>query len=261
MPAFDRIASIVQSEFDELGGSVELITSRRRVRSHAQATLRFDCDDGYTRELVSRFVNAKAASEAPIFRGLYVHIGTVFEHFVRLCVERVIEVHIAQATRFDDLPKTLRDRHLHLCGRALQTVYEGISGRRVNYQEIARRLGTCVEGSDTFELNKECFTLFLGNCTSRRVADMLGSAGVAGNVWDEAGRDAELKKHFGGSGVRETSKLASQKLDEYIRVRNGIVHRGELYRSVVDSELQDTIVFFRLLCRAISEHLDRTCIR
>ena len=143
-----------------------------------------------------------------------------------------------------NLPKTLRDRHLHLCGRALQTVYEGISGRRVNYQEIARRLGTCVEGSDTFELNKECFTLFLGNCTSRRVADMLDSAGVAGNVWDEAGRDAELKKHFGGSGVRETSKLASRKLDEYIRVRNGIVHRGELYRSVVDSELQDTIVLF-----------------
>ena len=256
MATFGQIASRIQSEFDELGDSVDLVISRRQIRNHAQETLRLDAIDSFSKTLVRRFVEANPASEAPIFRGLYVHVGTVFEHFVRLCVERIVEVQIAQARKFDDLPEALRNRHLHLCGRALQTVYEGVSGRRINYKEIVRRLGTCIEGNEGFEIYKECFTLFLGNCTSQRVSEMLSSAGATNNVWDGAGRHPGLRNHFGGSGVRETSKLARQKLDNYIRVRNGIVHRGELYRSVVDNELRETIVFFGSLCNAISVHLE-----
>lgn len=255
MATFGQIASRIQSEFDELMDSVELVISRRQIRNHAQATLRFDALDDFSKSLVRRFVGATPA-EAPIFRGLYVHIGTVFEHFVRLCVERVVERQIALAEKFDDLPEALRNRHLHLCGRVLQTVYEGVSGRQVNYKEIVRRLGTCVDGNEGFQLNKECFTLFVGNCTSQRVVEMLSSAGVSSDVWDAAGRYPDLRKHFGGAGVRETSKLAKLKLDNYIRDRNGIVHRGELYRSVVDNELQETIHFFGSLCSAISVHLE-----
>lgn len=255
MAQFSRISAEAEAAIAEIHDAVLLITTRQQILANALQLFNYENQNSYTKSVRERFFATKKISADSIYRGLFIQLGSVFEHFVRRCMEEVLDVYIKKAEKFEDLPESIISKNMFYSGIALQTIHEGISGRRLNYEEIARKLGTCFKGNEKFEINKNCFTLFIGNCTSKHVKDLFSSVNVNGHIWAEIGKQKFLQTYFGTRGAKETEKLTISALDEYIRIRNGIVHRGELYKTVTENDTIERSNFFVALCRSISGYL------
>lgn len=255
MTQYSKISAEAEGAIAEIHDSVLLITTRQEILANALRLFNYENQNSYTKSVRKRFFATNVISADSIYRGLFIQLGSIFEHFVRRCMVEVLDVCIRKAKKYEDLPESIKNKNIFYSGRALQTIHGGISGRRVSYEEITRKLGTCFNGNEEFEINKSCFTLFIGNCTTKHVKDLLASVNVNANIWAEISKGKFLRTHFRGSGAKETEKLTISTLDEYIRIRNGIVHRGELYTTVTENDIKERSAFFVALCQSMSGYL------
>ena len=242
----------------EIKDSVSLIDARQQVLTNARLVFQFSHRTPQSKKVMDDFFATKSVATDTIFRGLFIQLGSVFELFVRRSVEMVVETHAKIAAVYDDLPEKIRSRNLMYSGKALATIHEGISGRRISYDDVSRKLGTCHKGNRHFELNTKCFTLFVGNCTSSRVSELMGSVDVRGEFWLEMGKRKELRDHLGSRETKETQKITTDKLDEYILRRNGIVRRGEYFKTITANDIISYSEFFLAVTKAISVYLKTT---
>lgn len=173
-------------------------------------------------------------------------------------MEASLQEQSKRAKTFEELPEGLRINNLVFSGRALAASGDKISGKKIDFEEISRKLGTCISSNEDFELNVDCFTLFIGNCTSYRVSELMRSVSVKGNIWDNLGRQKDLQDHLRSKATRETAKLARDKLDEYIETRNGIVHRGEYFKTITENQMIDNSDFFIALTKTLAKYLEST---
>ena len=84
------------------------------------------------------------------------------------------------------------------------------------------------------------------------------SVSVKGDIWDNLGRQKDLQDHLRSKATRETAKLARDKLDEYIETRNGIVHRGEYFKTITENQMIDNSDFFIALTKTLAKYLEST---
>lgn len=257
MSIFAEISAEAEGAIAEITDSAKLVTTRQQIMAAGQQVFRFEDRSAITKRIMDDFFATKTISTDTIYRGLFVQLGSVFELFVRKTMEAIVEIYSQRAVTYEQIPEIIREWNFAYSGRALNTIHEGVSGRRINYGEIARKLGTCVQGNKNFELNKNCFTIFVGNCTSSRVSKLLKSVNVRGNFWIEVAKQEVLKSHFKGGGAKEIEKIMKQKLDDYVNDRNGIVHRGELYKTITENDIEECSGFVSALTKSMSDHLEK----
>ena len=257
MSFFSEISAEAEGAITEITDSANLVTTRQQIMAGARQVFRFEDRSAITKRIMIDFFATKTISTDTIYRGLFVQLGSVFELFVRKTVEAILEVYSQRADTYEQIPEIIRKRNFSYSGRALNTIHEGVSGRRINYDEISRKLGTCVQGNKNFELNKNCFTIFIGNCTSSQVSKLLTAVNVRGNFWTEVAKQKVLKSHFKGGAAKEIEKITKQKLDNYVNIRNGIVHRGELFKTIMENDIDEYSGFFFALTKSISDHLEK----
>ncbi len=246
MSGFSDAAVEAKRLLDDIVANLELITTRQRLHASASEVISWEGISSEAKQVLADFFSAKTTSPDTLYRGLYVQFGSVLEAHIKKCTEEAATLAAERAETYDDLPDEIRRTNLVNSGRALQTLNRGIPGREINYDEISRKLGTCTPGNSNFELNISCFSLFIGNCTSLRVAELLEEIGVPGDVWQELAKSRVLRAHFKSTQTNETQKLAIGALDEYVRIRNGIMHTGEAAKTVTENELLDSANYLNI---------------
>ena len=210
------------------------------------------------RQAYNNFVRGKAAAPEDLFAGLFVVVSAAFERFVRRLVSSGVRKMDGEAKRFDDLPKRLQDYHTCLGGRALATVLEPQKDLKVDFVAISKSLGSCIPGSESFELNADLFSMFVANLKPESLENVLKRIDVEG-FWDDVGRDQQIQKYFGTSSTREAAKCCRNYVEEFTSKRNKISHRGDSVQGVESEELLAAVSFFQVfakpLCLAVHAKL------
>ncbi len=258
MAPFSDAFAEVEAAIGEIKDSIALISTRQQILRNAQEVFRMEGRRVEIKSIMDSFFDTRTTSTDTLFRGLYIQLGSIFELFIRRCMEASLQEQSKRAKTFEELPESLRNNNLVFSGQALAAGSDKISGKKIDFEEISRKLGTCISSNENFELNVNCFTLFIGNCTSYRVSKLMRSVSVKGDIWDNLGREKNLQNHLGSKATRETTKLAREKLDEYIETRNGIVHRGEYFKTITENQMIDNSNFFIALTKALAKYLEST---
>lgn len=249
--AFEELDRVIQ----EVRLATELVGITNDALAHADEVFCFDRYRPEITQLVQDLLSKRKSNPETLYRGVFIQLGSAFELFVRQCIEGAVERHSKNTQIFDELPKKIADSNFFYTGLALSKINEGVSGRKIDFFEIAKRVGTCYPGNKDFRLNTYAFTLFVGNCTSSNIDHLFDRVGIT-NIWDKIAKDLELRRHFKSKGTRETAKLTRDKLNEYIRVRNGLVHRGEYFKTITQNEVREYTDFFLVFPKALSIELE-----
>ena len=95
------------------------------------------------------------------------------------------------------------------------------------------------------------------NPTSRRTTERLfGRLGIE-KIWQKLSREIDFQNALGAHNAAGTEQRARLKLEEMLRRRNDVVHRGKTYYTPSESEVRDCIAFLKALIKNIAEVMEK----
>ena len=151
MALFSDAFTDVEAAIGEIKDSIALITTRQQILRNAQEVFRMEGRRVDIKSIMDSFFNTKTTSTDTLFRGLYIQLGSIFELFIRRCMEASLQEQSKRAKTFEELPEGLRINNLVFSGRALAASGDKISGKKIDFEEISRKLGTCISSNEDFE--------------------------------------------------------------------------------------------------------------
>lgn len=225
MLGFSAAQKKAQAAIEDLRGACLLAEmSESLVKQYAKQVFHFDRYERDTKEIVKSALAHRSADSVWVYRGLFVQTCTIFEEFIRDTLESYVSAVQNLYKNYDTLPKDIRNNHIAMTGRVFSRINEGINGRTVNYDNIAKVIGTCYIGSESYSLNNIVFSVFVTNCTTSVVEKFLKKAGYEGDIWSEVAKGKEIQKILGTKAAKETEKQLIEYVDKAIATRNNIVH-------------------------------------
>lgn len=234
MSGFSAAQKKAQAAIEDLRGACLLAEmSESLVKQYARQVFHFDRYEREIKEIVRSALSHRAADSVWVYRGLFVQTCTIFEEFIRDTLESYVSAVQKMHRNYDTLPKDIRNNHIAMTGRVFSRINEGINGRIVDYNTIAKTVGTCYLGSESYTLNNVVFSVFVANCTTSAVEQFLKKAGYGGDIWSEIAKGKEIQKVLGTKAAKETEKQLMEYVDKAIATRNSIVHS---YGAVASSQ-------------------------
>lgn len=225
--------------------------AKKLIVDHPKESIRIETEDAEVKAIIDEAFKARREfEEDTVFRGLYIQIGGIFEEFLRNIMVFALTRLEDQTPKYLELPEKVRNQNIYITGRAFCQIYEGISGRKIDFEELAKNIGGCFVGNGDFKLNKHAFTLFVGNCTPDHIEKLLESVGI-GDIWNRLAKDKGIRAALGTAKTTETRKEILETISTYVKTRNGITHRGELSRSIDYGELIDLARFYESLANGL----------
>lgn len=211
---------------------------------------------GYDASVRARLTEAarlKATPPAALYRGLFIQVNSIFESYVRDLSSIVAEVIASKVTKYSELPDNFRLQHIHLSGQVLQHMKTGtLAGQKFDFGRLTNALGQCFSDSKEFSIMPEVFTLMMGNVTPDRLEKLFEKIGLPEPFNPGVGRSEAIKKVFGEARQASAARLAKEKLNEVVGVRNTLVH-GDLSATVEQSDLDEAINFLVAMIEALDE--------
>ena len=176
-----------------------------------------------------------------------------FERLVSDLVEAVLVVVQSKADKYSDLNEDLRNAHTVGSARLLAKLHDRtINGVSFDFASLQANMAACFSDASEYRLTAEPFTALLGVCTAERVDSVFETLKL-GKAFDDAlGRDPRIKAWAGNAGTREALRLARDKLNATVRLRNQIAH-GAADPQVLDTEVKDAATFLSALGPALLE--------
>lgn len=143
----------------------------------------------------------------------------------------------------------LLKRFQRACGLALGHVFEPRDHWNLDYDKLLVDLGSTHTTSGAARVLGKSFVAVGRSADSKGVSALLENVGFTLS-WDDIGRDREIQRLLGRSGVRETARAAETLLDALCRKRNALAHsQGSLALS--QSEFDTYLSFYREFARHI----------
>lgn len=205
---------------------------------------------------VQAYVDEKAFQPDTTYRGLYIVLYGALEQFARRLIRDAIVLIDATVGGFDDLDERLKIQNVYRTGQALATIGDPPDHMNLDYEELCRRIGTCIKGSSSFCLNADAFSLFYSNLTPARLEDVLNRLGIKAN-WDVFGGNADLKVLVGRTKTRDAAKAIRRRLSEFTRTRNRLAHNGSAGVIITDVDVEETMEFLKLFSKSLADLVDK----
>ena len=186
-----------------------------------------------------------------MYKSLIVQIHGVFENYIRLVVQSIIEGRFEKVAKYSLLSKEFRNIHLDYVARILSHAKSGnIMGISYPFDELLKNFNHCLSDEKNFKLNHEIYTKLMGNCTSARLKTLFESLLLPDPFGDRLGESPDLKSNLSEKTKGRVSQRAKEELDKQIDLRNDIVH-GNLTLSIDENKLSQTLGFFKALISAL----------
>ena len=242
MDALDRAKSTAQASVDEVLDNLRIredftplfVGRSRELYAYKDFKLYPGLND-QLRAALSR----KGTSADAVYRGLFVEVNSAFERGVKSVANAVVTHRQATAPKFSLLNRAFRDRHTVHSAKVLAKLHDGeINGSTYDFAELQRTLGICFTDTEPLQLNADIFTVFLGNCTPKRLADLFEALDLSPPFDDGTGKNAAVRKWSGNKGAREAALAATKALESQLALRNSIVHGPLGGDSVVATDIE-----------------------
>jgi hypothetical protein len=253
MPAgiFANALNEFELALDDLSSSFEFVRRASRLRPRLNGMLAWEFMDSETRKLATSFLEQRLAEESVLFRGMLVSLAGAFEQFVgRILRESVLAISQA-AVEYDRLDDRIKKENLYRTGIALRTIHEPPDHLNLDYEALAKNVGTCFAGSKQAQLNAEAFTVSMSIFSPDRLAEALKRVGVKLN-WDDLARVREVRDVLEKRDTRETANALQEYLKRFGQTRNKVAHTGSTGVAVMESDLEQHLKFFRTFARTLS---------
>ena len=209
--------------------------------------------DPKVKALLGEATRLKTTSPAALYRGLFIQANSIFEAYVRDLSSIVAEHTASVVTKYSDLPENFRNQHIYLSGQVLQQMKTGtLAGQKFDFGRLTSALGQCFSDAVPFSIMPEVFTLTMGNVTPDRLENLFEKIGLAEPFNPGVGQSARIKKVFNETRQASAAKLAKEKLQEIVGVRNTLVH-GDLSTAGEQSDLEEAIDFLEAMIEALDE--------
>jgi hypothetical protein len=137
------------------------------------------------------------------------------------------------------------------------TLLSDVGSQRVAHiphTSVVQELAVCFEKGRPVELFSVGFGFHDHNLKSGEVSSMFKRLGVK-DLWDKLGENASLAFLLGTTGTDLTPRQARSFLDEFVEVRNQVMHRGPNYNTVGGTVLLEYVGFFRCFVPALADLL------
>ena len=235
---------------DDLTSIFDFARSALRLRPRLNDMLSWGSMGTEEKSLARKFLDQRTADESLLYRGMVVSLAGAFEHFIRRILrDSVLEIS-GSGTSYEALDAVIKKENFYRTGLALGTIHEPLDYLDLNYESLAKNLGTCFTGSAQALLNAEAFAIFLSIISPRNLEDALGRIGVK-LKWDDFGRVEEVQKALDLKGTRDTAKAVEANLKQFGKMRNKIAHSGSSGLVVTESEFERLVQFFRVFGRTL----------
>lgn len=242
-------------EFDlaleDLSSIFEFVRSAIRLRPRLNDMLRREAMSAEEKTLAKRFLEQRAAEESLLYRGMVVSLAGAFEQFVRRILRDSILAMSGKGRNYDSLDEGIKTENLYRTGIALGTIHEPLDYLDLNYESLAKNLGTCFTGSAQALLNAEAFAIFLSIISPKNLEDALRRISVS-LQWDDFGRVVEMQTVLAQKGGRDTANAVKANLKRFGQMRNKIAHSGSSGVVVTESDLEGLLRFFGAFGRTLA---------
>jgi hypothetical protein len=145
---------------DELASNLEFVRTASRLRPRLKDMLRWENLDGDAKKLATSFLGQRAAEESLFYRGMVVSLSGVFEQFVRRVLRDGILAINGNGVNYDTLDEGIKKQNFYRTGIAFGTIHEPLDYLELDYELLAKNIGTCLIGSKQAVLNADAFTVF-----------------------------------------------------------------------------------------------------
>ena len=151
---------------------------------------------------------------------------------------------------YDTLDEGIKKQNVYRTGIAFGTIHEPLDYLELDYESLAKNIGTCYGGSTQVVLNADAFTIFLSIISPDNLVKSLERIGVK-LQWDDLGKGQALRTILDRSDSRETAKAIQDRLKWFGQTRNKIAHAGSGGVVVTESDFEQLLAFFRIFARAL----------
>ncbi len=237
---------------DDLSSIFDFVRSAIRLRPRLNEMLRWESMGTEERLLANNFLKQRTAEESLLYRGMVISLAGAFEHFMRRILRDSVLALSGDGTSYDSLDAGIKKENFYRTGLALGTIHEPLDYLDLNYESLARNLGTCFTGSSQALLNADAFAIFLSIISPKQLEDALRRIGVP-LTWDDFGKVDAVQKALDSTGTRDTAKAVEANLRQFGKMRNKIAHSGSSGLVVTESEFGRLLQFFRVFSRTLSK--------
>ena len=192
----------------------------------------------------------------PSLDGSVLLLAAAFEQFVADVMIEFSAQLSDSISIYRDLPNAIQSANERLTGEALSESASLFS--RFDRQRFIDNLRNCQAGKVPYVLNGEAIALNRRNLRSGTLRDLMSRLGVE-DIWKSVGATRTLKTWSGPGGARTAQTRAKNMLNELIRNRNMIAHRGgstTLGPDVVRQYLRFKRVLAQSLVKALEDYAE-----
>jgi len=240
-----------ESALDDIASSLEFVRSASRLRPRLKEMLHWEYMDLDAKALATTFLRQRTAEDSLLYRGMVISLAGAFEQFVRRTIRDSILAINSKARNYDSLDENLRKENFYRTGIALGTIHEPLDYFDLDYESLAKNVGTCFRGSPETLLNAEAFAIFLPTISPKSLSDALRRVGMELR-WDDLGKTQSMRDVLETSDTRETANAAEEFLKRFGQMRNKIAHTGNSGIVVSDVDLEQFIKTFRAFARSFA---------
>lgn len=251
MDSFGRLETIFAARIEEVLGNLLVRQAHSFfVRNQADLFAHGQIPNHLKKDFRGA-LDIKNAPESVAYRGLILQLYGAFERFITELSEISLRALQSKAKRYSDLPESLRNAHTIGSARILSKLHDkNINGVPFDFGSLKKNMAHCFSDDEKYSLGAEAFTALLGVCTSERVDSVFEVICLSKAFDDELGRDPNIKSWARNAGAREAFKLAKDRLDELVRLRNQIAH-GSTDPEVLYGNVEEAAKFLSVLGKAL----------
>lgn len=193
----------------------------------------------------------KSSAVFPVLSGtLLLYISGQFENFVRATFETLCDMYAVKCKKFEELPDKMRSGLVYYTAMVMPNPkkfgFDSIQAGAF-IQMLSENMSPDIELGD---VNSKCLSITEANMTSAMMHDLFSRVSIK-TIWEEIGKQTNLKMHFELSGDTEVTSKAKKELDDIMGIRNKIAHPNGESQFPDASAVLKNIEYFKILASEI----------
>jgi hypothetical protein len=166
----------------------------------------------------------KSSAVFPVLSGtLLLYISGRFENFVRATFETLCDMYAAKCKKFEELPDKMQSGLIYYTAMVMPNPkkfgFDSIQAGSF-IQKLSENMSPDIELGD---INSKCLSITEANMSSSMMHDLFSRASLT-TIWQEIGKQTNLKMHFELSADGDVTIKAKKVLDDIMGIRNKIAH-------------------------------------
>jgi RiboL-PSP-HEPN len=259
---FDAVGSHFYGDLSEIEAITKVIHSANQISTHLGDLLSFVAGSAQHRQLLEEFRRQRNVDTNLLYQGLYVQLYASFEWFVRTLIIRYVEELCRLFPSYSELEGRVGDplkHNYYHTGAAMQQIFGNRTNVRIDFQTLAKNIGSALPDSTAVVLNSTAFALFIGILDSSEIEKVLKRIGIERAFWDRIARESSAQRFFGETRTRRTAHLMKDFLDQFIKRRNNICHKGDSIEPVSSEDIIRHAEFLKIFGGSLIQTLGTHC--